>query len=104
MSLPVILRRSAEREIVLAATEYAAIAGSSGQRFLRDTERTLDSISHFPLLGNVDHACFRKRRIRRFPHAIYYVVADNAVIVYGIIHLARDPATIRRILRDRFDL
>jgi hypothetical protein len=39
--------------------------------------------------------------LRRFPYAIYFIIKDHQIIVFGLFHCARDPRTIRTKLRDR---
>jgi hypothetical protein len=36
---------------------------------------------------------------RRFPHAIYYKITNNEVIVYRVIDCRRDPKWINRQLK-----
>jgi hypothetical protein len=44
---------------------------------------------------------FRRRLLRRFPYAIYFMVVGDQIVVYALFHCARDPRTIKAKLRDR---
>jgi len=34
---------------------------------------------------------YRRALVRRFPYAVFYEYADEKVIVYCVMHTARDP-------------
>ena len=44
---------------------------------------------------------FHRMLSKRFPFGIYYEVEDDAVYVYAILDLRRDPLWIRKQLRQR---
>lgn len=54
-----------------------------------------------PLFYPKAHGEFRRRLLRRFPYAIYFRIAGDEIVVFGLFHCARDPRTIRRRLQDR---
>lgn len=47
---------------------------------------------------------FRRRLLGRFPYAVYFMVEDDQIVVFGLFHCARDPRTIRANLRERLEL
>lgn len=80
---------------------YESKSPGLGEEFLRIFYACAGDIPNNPLLYPKVHGEFRRRLLRRFPYAIYFVVKDDHVIVFGLFHCARDPRTIRMKLRDR---
>lgn len=80
---------------------YESKSPGLGEEFLRIFYACAGDIPKNPLLYQKVHGEFRRRLLRRFPYAIYFVVKDDQVIVFGLFHCARDPRTIRMGLRDR---
>ncbi|NBS31951.1 MAG: type II toxin-antitoxin system RelE/ParE family toxin [Planctomycetia bacterium] len=35
---------------------------------------------------------YRRALLRRFPYAVFFMVAQDSITVFGVIHTARDPA------------
>jgi toxin ParE1/3/4 len=80
---------------------YESKSPGLGEEFLRIFYACAGDIPNNPLLYPKVHGEFRRRLLRRFPYAIYFVIKDDQVIVFGLFHCARDPRTIRMKLRDR---
>ena len=64
------------------------------------------SIQSFPILTlwfflPVIYFGFHRMLSKRFPFGIYYEVEDDALYVYAILDLRRDPLWIRKRLRER---
>ena len=60
-----------------------------------------DEISRSPLACAVVAGTYRRGLLRRFPYSIYYVVEGGAVVIVGLFHSARRPATTVATLEDR---
>lgn len=80
---------------------YEAKSPGLGEEFLRMFYACAGEISRNPLLYPKVHSEFRRRLLKRFPYAIYFMIKDDQIIVYGLFHCARDPRTIRMKLKDR---
>lgn len=90
-----------EEDVVAGYAWYETKAPRLGEEFLRLFYACVSEIPQNPLLYPEVHDRFRRRLLRRFPYAIYYLIEGNTVIVFGLFHCARDPRTIGAKLRDR---
>lgn len=96
-SLSVRLRERAATDIDGAVTYYIANAGTDvASRFVDAIERTVKQISRAPQSGSLRFAYeleipdLRVRPVARFPYLVCYVVGDDAVDVWRILHSRRD--------------
>lgn len=90
-----------EEDVVAGYVWYETKAPRFGEEFLRLVYACASEIPQNPLLYPEVHDNFRRRLLRRFPYAIYFMIEGNTVIVFGLFHCARDPRTIGAKLRDR---
>lgn len=90
-----------EQDAIGGYVWYESKSPGLGEEFLRIFYACAGDIPKNPLLYPKAHGEFRRRLLRRFPYAIYFVIKDDEVIVFGLFHCARDPRTIRMKLRDR---
>jgi toxin ParE1/3/4 len=95
--LSVQLRKRAATDIDDAVTYYRANAGIDvASRFIDATERTVNQISRAPRSGSLRFAYdleipdLRVRPNALFPHLVFYVVGNDAVDVWRIVHSRRD--------------
>ena len=86
-----IIRPEAEADLVIARAWYERQREGLGAAFLLCVEEVLDRIDRTPALYPVVYRDVRRAFTRRFPYAVYYRVADNDVVVLGILHTRRDP-------------
>ena len=86
-----IIRPEAEADLVTARAWYERQRSGLGAAFLLCIEEVLDRIDRTPELYPVVYQEVRRAFTRRFPYAVYYRVADNDVVVLGILHTRRDP-------------
>jgi toxin ParE1/3/4 len=91
------LRQRAATDIDDAVTYYLANAGTDvASRFVDAIERTVNQISRAPRSGSLRFAYeleipdLRVRPVARFPHLVFYLVGDDAVDVWRILHSRRD--------------
>ena len=86
-----IIRPEAEADVVTARAWYERQREGLGSAFLLCVEEVLDHIDRTPGLYPVVYQEVRRAFTRRFPYAVYYRVADDDVVVLGILHTRRDP-------------
>ena len=91
------LRERAAADIDQAVDYYLAEADTEvALRFVDAVERALGQISRSPQSGNLRFSYeleipgLRVRRLARFPHLVFYVVGDEVVDVWRILHARRD--------------
>jgi hypothetical protein len=90
-----------EEDVIGSYLWYEAKSSGLGEDFLRVFYACAGEIPRNPLLYPKIYREFRRRLLRRFPYAIYYMIEDNNIIVFGLFHCARDPYSIRLTLQGR---
>jgi len=69
-----------------------------GEEFLRCVEACIERICRLPNAYEKIEKDYRRAIVRRFPYAIVYEHAKNAVTIYSIFHTSQDPKKWRRRL------
>lgn len=102
MAKPVRLRQLAATDLEAASDYYRLEAGEQvALDFIDAVERGVKRISRSPHLGSLHFAYelaipdLRAWSLQRFPYVVFYIVADDEIDVWRILHTRRDlPATI----------
>lgn len=92
MSLKLILRPEAEADALEAYRWYSEQLPGLGEEFLAEIDRALETIRANPEAHPKLHREFRRVLTRRFPYALFYAVRGDRIVVFAILHTARDPA------------
>jgi toxin ParE1/3/4 len=100
---PVLLRELAGQDVEVAIAHYLSQASRKvALGFVDALERACTHISQHPATGSTRYAQelklpgLRCRRLKRFPHLVFYVERDDYIDVWRILHSARDlPAWLR---------
>ena len=91
MSRRLILRDEAGRDITEAALWYDERETGLGMEFtleIRDAiHRSVENPRHYLRLRQRPEV--RRVLARRFPYRIFYIVREDAIIVFAVIHAAR---------------
>ena len=90
-----------EEDIIGGYIWYESKSPGLGDEFLHMFYACAGEIPRNPLRYAKIYNELRRCLLRRFPYAIYFMIKDEQVIVFGLFHCARDPRTIRIKLRDR---
>ena len=91
-----------EDDAVLAYHWYEGKVPGLGEEFLRTFYAGAVELARNPLLYPPLHRQFRRRLLRRFPYAIYFIIEeDGKIVVVGLFHCARDPKGIQLTLQHR---
>ena len=80
---------------------YEAAATGLGHEFLRSFFVAIAAGVRQPLAYRMVYGDFRRVLLGRFPYVLYFRVERNVVVIFLLVHGARDPAWIRRTLRTR---
>jgi plasmid stabilization system protein ParE len=100
-----LVRLEAEADIAEAALWYEARAAGLGWEFVLELraaiERAADRPRAFLLLRERPEV--RRVLARRFPYRVFFIVRDDAVVVFAVIHAARDERHWRGRLRGSED-
>ena len=88
-------------DAIIAYNWYEEKSKGLGEDFLRIFYAISSEIKRNPLASQKVHKDFRRKLMRRFPYAIYYLINKNDIIVYGLFHSARNPVKIKSLLVGR---
>lgn len=91
MKRPLLTRPEAEAEISDAFYWYEERIKGLGRRFLKELDISFRSIESNPRLFPKIYRITRRKLMRRFPYAIFFILEEDAVIILGVFHQARDP-------------
>lgn len=91
MSLELILRPEAEADALEAYRWYSEQLPGLGEDFLAEIDHALESIRANPEAHRKLHREFRRVLTRRFPYGVFYAVRGDRIVVFAILHTARDP-------------
>ncbi len=90
-----------EEDVIGGYVWYEAKSQGLGEEFLRIFYASASEITRNPLLYPKVYNEFRRCLLRRFPYAIYFMIENDQIIIFGLFHCARDPRSIRTKLQDR---
>jgi len=91
MTWRLVVRASAEADVLDAALWYEQRSPGLGTEFLRAVDVTLAEIARMPERYPLTHQESRRALLRRFPYGIYFVAAPDLVSVVACMHARRDP-------------
>lgn len=102
------LRDRAATDMDRAADYYRSEAGADvARRFIDAIERAIGQIARSPQSGSLQFAYeleipdLRVRPIARFPYLVFYVIGEDIVDVWRVLHTKRDiPSAIVGDLED----
>ncbi|HEX7315992.1 MAG TPA: type II toxin-antitoxin system RelE/ParE family toxin [Pyrinomonadaceae bacterium] len=96
MAYNVIVRPEAAREIQEAFDWYEGRGEGLGLEFLRAADACLASVRRNPSAFQPVHQQVRRALLRKFPYALFYVTADDSIVVIACFHVRRSPADWQR--------
>ena len=88
-----IIRPEAQRDIWEAAHWYEAQGPGLGARFTNTLDKLMKRITAFPLQFPAVEEEVRRALLHRFPYAVYFVIADDGIVVIAVLHQRRHPDT-----------
>ena len=101
MKYTLVFHPDVEEDVLLSYNWYETKSTGLGEELLRIFYGHASELSKTPLSWQKVEGECRRRLLRRFPFAIYYLIREQQVIVIGLFHTARDPGTIRKIVNRR---
>ncbi len=91
MPLPLVFRRWVGRDLADAFTYYEEQAEGLGERFLGTVDSTFDAVERYPEMFAKVHGEVRRAIISQFPYAVFYRLEPRRVVIFRVLHTARDP-------------
>jgi plasmid stabilization system protein ParE len=92
MSLALIVQPEAELDINDAYAWYEERSEGLGEQFLDAIDKALTLVMREPTLFQSVHRSVRRALIHRFPYGIFYTVEPSRVVVFAVMHTARNPS------------
>ena len=100
MSLPVIVRPTAEGDVRDIFAYLEQVREGLGRTFIDRLRDVLEKIESMPEMFGVVWRDVRAVRLRRFQYVVYYSVFHDRVEILAVIHGARDDAIWRSRVAD----
>ena len=98
MSLPVVFRGLADREVHAIQAWYEARQAGLGGRFGASLDLVVHLIAEHPLACPLAHLEVRRALVPGFPYALFYVVLPDRVRVLACLHQYRGSAAVHDAL------
>ncbi len=95
--MTVFIRPRAEADMLEARNWYDRQRSGLGNEFLNEVASALRQIEADPLRPLIYYRGLRRVLTRRFPYKVFYLVEENRVIVFRVLHGFQDHP---RWLRD----
>jgi toxin ParE1/3/4 len=90
-----ILLPRAEVDLFDAAIWYETERQGLGRAFEADFDRIVSRVQSSPHQFPEVEPDVRRAMLERFPYGIFFLVGDDVVTIFAILHLHRDPQTWR---------
>ena len=88
---PIEIRAEAELDIIEAALWYENEREGFGAEFSLEVERAVARIAENPLMFQEREVGMRMAKVGRFPYGLYFVDEFDKIVLFGVIHLHREP-------------
>jgi toxin ParE1/3/4 len=99
LTLPVLIRRAAELDLMGIEDWYEARRPGLGHEFREAVDAAIVRIGENPLAYPDRYRGARRALVRRFPYIPWYRLHADFVLVLACVHGKRDPRAIRARLR-----
>lgn len=103
MSVPVIIRPTAEMDLQSAFDWSEGIEEGLGSRVPFNVDRVVETLESQPFVFPVFHREVRRAVVPHSPYLLFHVSAESRVVVLACFSGHRDPRWIRRALKRRQD-
>lgn len=87
----VILSKEARSDVLQAFEWYEARRAGLGREYRDALDATIIRILRYPVAFEPGERGLRRALVSRFPHALYFRVYPEAVVVVGVLHAQRRP-------------
>jgi plasmid stabilization system protein ParE len=89
---PIEIRAEAELDIIEAALWYESEREGFGAKFSHEVERAVARIAENPRIFQEREVGMRMAKVGRLPYGLCFVDEFDKIVLFGVIHLHRDPA------------
>ena len=92
---------SAMQDIIDGYRFYEKQSKGVGEYFLDTLYSDIDSLFISAGIHPIYYGKYHRLLSKRFPFAVYYLIENDTVLVFGILDCRRNPAWIRKRLRNK---
>ena len=92
MTVPLVMRRIAQREYDGAVTRYDRQRRGLGGRFVNVLRKSLERIAAQPDRYPLVLSDVREASVPKWPYCVYYRAFADHVLILAVFHTSRDPA------------
>lgn len=96
MKYHLLVRPEAETDIEESFNWYEDEMPGLGHQFRYALRSTISLVRSNPFLFPVVHRQVRRAVVKRFPHAFFFFIENEDVIITACVHHKRDPQTWQR--------
>lgn len=100
MSPGLIVRPEAELDIKDAYTWFEERMPGLGAQFIVAVDEAMMLVSREPEIFQKVYRSLRRALIHRFPYGIFYTIEPNGIVVYAVMHTARQPSKWKQRAKD----
>lgn len=90
MNHRLVMRSEAEEDLTHAYEWYEQSSPGRGEAFLFSFNAFISLIDRMPNMGRRVRGRVRKGLLKRYPYRIFYTIRQDAIVVLGVIHAARE--------------
>jgi plasmid stabilization system protein ParE len=91
MSWKLLVKSSAESDILDEFIDYESRLDGLGDRFLDEIKNSFSRIESNPYLYQEIEEGIRRSITHTFPYLVFYTIEKDVVFVLAVIHAAQDP-------------
>lgn len=91
MKRPVVLTPQTEQDLEKIYDWYEQRNKGLGSEFIRIIDANLSQIQRYPEAHPVVRKNIHRKIIRRFPYALFYIIAETQIVTIACLHLKQDP-------------
>jgi toxin ParE1/3/4 len=88
---PVLTSAEAEADIAEARDRYRTVSEGLEKRFQEAVEACIAEIRRHLTRYPIVHRSLRRILLRKFPYFVLFAVFEDTVVVFGGIHMRRNP-------------
>lgn len=98
MSWQLLVRSTAERDLLEAFQYYETVVPGLGTAFVQRVDEAVAAIALVPAGFRKRHGEFRLLVVKRFPYGVFYLFDGTLISVVAIAPLRSNPESIRHML------
>lgn len=101
----IVWKQGAENDLVQIFADLEEFSEGAGEQLIHKLDLTLQNLRAHPEIAPLFAEPVRRLVIGSTGYGLFYSIEARGIIVHALIHLSRDPETIRRRIRRllRFD-